>query len=1024
METKRKFIISIIVIIFMTAISILYSFGVFDSHAYTAKEGVLTLEKWHSEKDGVITLDGEWEFYPNELIYPHQNAFKDYQSIKKIIPVPFEWDRYIAETPTPYGVGTYRLIIKLPKDRHYSVKIDTVRNANKVFLNGQEAGAAGVPSKNLKEYRYDFTNYVATGKSNAKSMEIVLHVANYEYVRGGIVQSITFGEVEQISAKEGLSRFIEALLIAGYLFFGIFYANLHFQSKSHLYELFFSLFCLAEGLYVSTVNERWLFILFPTITPDQQVNIQMASMTLVFLFFILFIYLFFEIAVSKKIFALLCVILISETFVFLINIFFSNHFLTLVLPTKQKIVALTALFCYAYIFRILIKAFFKRNDESLFILTIVITFLLHGLLLILEFIYEITISGSILFLYLIMVFSLSLLMRYRLQTALQRAEKLSADLLLYDRLKDDFLVKTSHELGTPLNGIINLSKTLMEGIEGPLRKGQQESALLIHTIGKRLARIVEDLSYISNIKEDQTRLNAEPISIHVIEEVLAETAYLIPPSQNVQLINQVPKNLPLIFVDKQKLKQVVFNLLYNAIKNTTEGSITVSASVIQNEMQISVSDTGSGIEKEHVDMIFTSFYQVHNTTNNVEGLGLGLSITKKIIEHSGGRIWLTSEVGKGSCFSFTIPLAKEEQLLAQLQQKANKSENTLITSIDSTETFTELLSTKSTGAKPFTILVVDDAPANLKVLINMIRSLDYSVIAVDNGMEALRIINEETIDLIILDLMMPEMSGFEVCQLVRKKYDLVELPIIMLTASGQLSDLTYSLQIGANDFMQKPVNLEQLKARVDSLLKMKASAQEMIKQELGFYYAQIRPHFLYNTLNTVIALSYNDEKKTRDALEHLAVYFRAKLNFQQHHSVVPLEDELELLEAYISIEQLRFNNRLNVIYQVDHSIDINLPFMTLQPLAENAIQHGLMSREQGGTLWITIERQTPYIQIVIEDNGIGIPLLKQKELTNDKNKRIGFINPLKKISLIKGATFELDSKEGMGTKITILLPLP
>jgi Putative regulator of cell autolysis len=146
------------------------------------------------------------------------------------------------------------------------------------------------------------------------------------------------------------------------------------------------------------------------------------------------------------------------------------------------------------------------------------------------------------------------------------------------------------------------------------------------------------------------------------------------------------------------------------------------------------------------------------------------------------------------------------------------------------------------------------------------------------------------------------------------------------------------------------------------------------------------------------------------------------LNFQSHHTLVPLDDELELLKAYLAIEQIRFGDRLKIVYQIDETIDILIPSMTLQPLAENAVQHGIMPRNQGGTLWITIDREQTGVKIVIQDDGVGIPLKKQQELLSGKNKRVGFTNPLNKLSLMKGATFQLESEEGQGTKITIHLP--
>ena len=155
-------------------------------------------------------------------------------------------------------------------------------------------------------------------------------------------------------------------------------------------------------------------------------------------------------------------------------------------------------------------------------------------------------------------------MSHRSQQAYNKVEEMSNELLEFDRMKDEFLVKTSHELGTPLHGIMNLSQSLLEGAEGPLRKQQQESVILIHSVSRRLAGLVKELLFISKIKQGEMLIIPRPIDIRIIEEVLNEIAYVMPPIQSVQLVNAIPADLPLVYTDEQKLKQVFFNLIYNA----------------------------------------------------------------------------------------------------------------------------------------------------------------------------------------------------------------------------------------------------------------------------------------------------------------------------------------------------------------------------------------------------------------------------------------------------------------------------
>lgn len=154
----------------------------------------------------------------------------------------------------------------------------------------------------------------------------------------------------------------------------------------------------------------------------------------------------------------------------------------------------------------------------------------------------------------------------------------------------------------------------------------------------------------------------------------------------------------------------------------------------------------------------------------------------------------------------------------------------------------------------------------------------------------------------------------------------------------------------------------------------------------------------------------------------MSIYFRAKLDYNTQNNLIPLENEIELVQAYLAIEKLRFGERLHIKYDIDDNIEAVIPSMTIQPLVENAVNHGVVSKQSGGTVKVVMKKVDQGIKIIIEDNGVGIPIEKQEELLNGKGTRIGFSNPFRKLKLIKNATFSLESTVGKETKITIILP--
>lgn len=1015
MERKVTLFLTAFVILF-TVVYVINVSDWKDSELPKSNKGLLDVSHLTFTNNQVITLDGEWEFYPGVLIDPESDKFALYEEQRQYITVPGKWDDHIsAEKP----FGTYRLIINTPFSGNFGMKINMIGYSSKIFANGSVIGSSGQVSEHEKDYIFGNASYNAFIHSDSNQLELVIHVSSHQVTTGGILRHIKFGPADNILANRDLFKILDAMVFSGYLILALMYIVTYLQQRKNLYELYFSLFCFIQGFYTAAINERLLLLVFPEIGERLLLQWQLMTIHLSMLFFLLFMYSFFIEYVNKKMTTALC-------FLLLIPVIFLGPFRPIQLSDffpliyLQIFVVVVIGIAYCYILFILIKAYRNKMEGSLYIINVVVSYACYGTLLGVNLLFEVEFGGAPLFLFLFMIFGLSSLMSYRSQQAFKKVDELTKELLHFDSLKDDFLVKTSHELRTPLHVILNLSKSILEGFLGPLKKEQQESLLLIHNVGRRLATLVENLLDAGNIKRGEIHNEPAPTSLQVVGDIIAEMSYLLPDRQSVKIINRTDPSLPLMYVDENRLKQILFNLIHNSIKYTKQGVITITAEVHNNHMQFSVEDTGIGIDEENLTRIFSSFYQVknHHDRNQI-GLGLGLSITKELVELSGGSISVTSTRGEGSCFTFTIPLAEDGQ------KNNDRTEKTVaLPQVAAAEQlpvqyhFPQSIA----GEKDYTILIVDDEHPNLKLLMDMIVSLGYTVIAVDNGQAALEVIHEQEIDLVILDLMMPNLSGFDVCQQLRKEFDLFDLPVIVLTASGQLTDLIHSLQIGANEFLQKPIILDELKARVEFLLSMKKSAKDALVNELTMYYSQIKPHFLYNTLNTIIGLTFTDTKQTREALVHLATYFRAKLDFTSYRSIVRLEDEIELVQSYLEIEKIRFDERLQVEYDIDDTADAIIPLMTIQPLIENAVQHGIAMKENGGIVKLSIDKVGDQVKIVIEDNGVGISKQKQLELMKGRNSRVGFTNPFKKLKLIKRSSFTLESEEGVGTKITILLP--
>lgn len=282
-----------------------------------------------------------------------------------------------------------------------------------------------------------------------------------------------------------------------------------------------------------------------------------------------------------------------------------------------------------------------------------------------------------------------------------------------------------------------------------------------------------------------------------------------------------------------------------------------------------ISDTGIGMSENEIKRIFLRYERFEKTT--VMGIGLGLNIAKQLIELHGGTIAVQSEEDKGTTLSFTIPLAIDSNI--SIEQEVSATNIYPLTKNSSDITSKPLIDDEQRAVLSSNILIVDDDPINLKVISSVLEEL-YHIYTVTSGAEALKMIDAGNWDMIISDVMMPKMSGYELCKEIRKRFTIVELPVLLLTARTQPIDVYTGFLAGANDYVSKPTNALELKARVHSLLAQNQAIKEQLRLEAAYLQAQIKPHFLFNTLNTISSLGEINPSRMTDLLIEFGNYLQ------------------------------------------------------------------------------------------------------------------------------------------------------
>lgn len=407
------------------------------------------------------------------------------------------------------------------------------------------------------------------------------------------------------------------------------------------------------------------------------------------------------------------------------------------------------------------------------------------------------------------------------QQELDKERRISERLQEVDRLKDQFLANTSHELRTPLHGIIGLSETLHEQLED---EEQRKNVEMVIASGIRLTNLVNDILDFSKLKTQEIELNLQAVDLPSIVDMVLRMSRGLLDRKGLRLTAEIPDGLPAVQADEDRLQQILLNLIGNAIKFTQEGEVIVSAQKEgANFLKISVSDTGIGIPEDKIGDVFQSFEQGDaSIQRQYGGTGLGLTITRQLVELHGGAITVESVVDEGSVFSFTLPVATGEAVATPVRVFADK-----LTPLQLVETpavsppvAAEQLA-KEVPRGRYHVLIVDDDPVNRQVMSNYLNKDDFIISEAANGSEAIELLEkEDRIDIVLLDIMMPGMSGYEVCQQIRKHYLPNELPVLMLTAKNQVTDLVEALKIDANDYLVKPISKKELLARLGTHLNL------------------------------------------------------------------------------------------------------------------------------------------------------------------------------------------------------------
>lgn len=456
--------------------------------------------------------------------------------------------------------------------------------------------------------------------------------------------------------------------------------------------------------------------------------------------------------------------------------------------------------------------------------------------------------------------------------------------------KSEFLANMSHELRTPLNGILGYAQILgrSKTLPDPDRRGVD----IIYQCGSHLLTLINDILDLAKIEARKLELASTELHLPSLLQSVVEMCKIKAEQKGLEFVYQPSSRLPEgVEVDEKRLRQVLINLLGNAIKFTEQGSVKLQVDVVdlsatQASLLFQVIDTGVGISEADVSKVFQVFEQVGNQKKQSEGTGLGLAISQRIVQLMGGNIHLKSQLGKGSEFFFTVQLPLAENWA---QQQGTLQGGDRIIGYE---------------GERHQILVVDDRWENRTVIHNLLKPLGLTVIEAENGLEGLEQLRSQQIDLVITDIAMPVMDGFEFLKCIRNSEVLQSIKVIVSSASVAQTDQQMALDAGGDDFLAKPVDAKSLFETISTHLNLTwiYESQESLPCQTASSTELVPPHKILKAL--LKTAQQANLKKLRGQLEQLVktepIYSPFADSILKLTSQFMVEEIEELLNQYLA----------------------------------------------------------------------------------------------------------------------------
>ncbi|WP_195264405.1 ATP-binding protein [Clostridium sp. 1001275B_160808_H3] len=956
--------------------------------------------------EGPFCIEGEWEFYFNKLLYTEDFIDNIESFPKQYIRLPSNWAKYKDannESLPSEGKATYRIKIKVNEEQEdIGIKLNNIWGKSKIIIK----------SKNNFLEENEFSNSIVRMKLfnvDDTEFEVLIQLENSNSLKSGILKSIYIGSEKSITNFRDKYLIIDISCVISFLMLAFYFFNRACQKNELILNLSLGVYSISAALFLSMSDEILITKIFSNLSMESISNLTMILGTISASSLIVYINEYYKIGLSKKIIKkFIFVYIIALIIIFSLNIFKKLDF--------GKMHASVGIIIILFATGIIIKSIINKIEGTRFNILALISMLL----MILVGIYNTFNSKQINFLFpfyvIIFTISQAMLLSNNYFNSVKEIEKLSNELKILDKRKDDFLERISYELMLPLKGILNISNALIDGVAGTLTNEQEENIEMISATSNRLSILIEDIldyykftnGYIKNKREIVNVKSILFLVINIIEYSFKDKPIIIKNSMCPETIT--------VSGDENRLKQVFYNLIDILLIFTDRGCLTIELKSIDNKAIISIKNKELYIEDG--EAIINSMKNI-NWSNRIytdkKRSDIGLWVSSTIIALHGGEIKFSSTRKLGTEFLIVLPVInnidknKEDSNIYLEESARSQKENINVNKGNS-----------------HSILLLEANEINNKVINNSLKKEGYIVNNIESSEKLLDLMDKGIKnDLLIINAFLPNTSGYNLLRKIRSKYDSISLPILMIVDKAYPENISLALYLEATDVLVEPYDISELRARVHTLIQLKDSVSALVDSEMAFLKAQIKPHFIFNALSVISSLITRNPIKAKELLLDFSDYLRNSFDFSTGDNLVALSKEIELTKAYVAIEKERFKSRLKINFDIEEDIKIKIPSLIIQPIVENAIRHGVLNKLEGGNINIIIYKESKTLIINIKDDGIGMQEEKVRKIMDGQDDKagVGIKNINSRLIRTYGEGLEIKSIIGHGTEVIMKIPI-